>query len=158
MHLTRHQPHHGLSLGEVGQHSPVGTRNIASLHGIAPQRGQLGLGSRFTELADRQFVAAVERLVQQLRGLIVLRHEAHRLVMQIVIRPIALGQTEASQRLAQFPCRETGADDGTVQSLAELPDLGPAVGLMAWAVSPAAAEAAPERRAGDRRIAVHRFE
>src|ERR1700677_607252 len=54
------------------------------------------------------------------------RRETDRLVMQLVIGPVALRQAEAGQRLTQFAGRETRADDGTMQVLAELPDPGAA--------------------------------
>ena len=130
MCTSKNFAHRGVGGGRVGQHGPVGAGDLAALHRHLPQRTNFVWAPGAGELVDRDAVAAVERLVQQLGALVVLAGEHHAARMQIVLAGGGgFRQTELDDDLPQLGIRQAGADDRAMQVAVEFPDLAPAARL-----------------------------
>ncbi len=114
----------GLRCVGVCQGGPIGAGDVAAPHGIAPCRTNCVLRVRLGELIDRQPMAFVECLVQQLGCLVMMAGDAHGDTVQFVVRAIRRCDTKLLQDLPDISGGQAGADDGAVQIGIEVPDLG----------------------------------
>jgi hypothetical protein len=128
VHVAERLAQDGRRRGRMGQRRPVGTGDFAASHRLAPQLAHTILGADLGELVDGELVPVVQRLVQQLGGVVVARRQGHRRAMQLVIGAVRWCQPQLLQDLAQFAGREARADDRTVQVGVELPDFRPSRG------------------------------
>ena len=120
MHLAERIADDGARRRRVGERGPIGTGNVAVPDCVTPQRVQACFCGR---LVDRQAMAFVERLVQQLRRLVVAAGEADRGAVQIMVRAIRRCGAQFLQNLPQFAGGQACADDRAMQVGVELPDL-----------------------------------
>jgi hypothetical protein len=120
MHLAERIADDGARRRRVGERGPIGTGNVAVPDCVTPQRVQACFCGR---LVDRQAMAFVERLVQQLRRLVVAAGEADRGAVQIMVRAVRRRGAQFLQNLPQFAGGQARADDRAVQVGVELPDL-----------------------------------
>ena len=128
VHVAEGFPNDRRRRGRMRQRRPVGARNLATPHRVAPEATHAVLGVSPGELADRQLVPVIQRLVQQLRGIVVACRQRHRGAVQIVIGAARRCQPELLQDLAQFSGRQAGADDRAMQVDVEFPDFRPSRG------------------------------
>ena len=105
------------------QDGPVGARDLGALHRARPEctqpLGIAGLG----ELAYRRPVPAIERLLQQLRGVVLAAGQKHGTAVQLVIGfLVGAGEPHLDQDLPKLGGRQASADDRAVEVGGDLPD------------------------------------
>lgn len=85
MHLAEDRADELLGRRRMGQRRPIGAGYLALLSRLAPQGAHLLLRLGLVELMDRQAVALIEGLVQQLGGAVVAAAETDAVAVQLVI-------------------------------------------------------------------------
>lgn len=116
--------HRGTGRRRMRQSGPVGPGYLAASDGATPERPDGLFGIRPGKLVDRDAMAVVERLVQQLSRLVVPSGEGHRGAVQFVIGVLRRREPKLLQELAQFSRGQARAQDGAMQVGVEFPDPG----------------------------------
>ena len=124
VHLAERLADDGLRCARVREGGPISAGDIATPHGIAPCNTNFVLRVRFGELVDRQPMALIERLVQQLGRLVMMAGDAHCGAVQFVVRAIRRCDAKLFQDLPHIASGQAGTNDGAVQIGIEVPDLG----------------------------------
>ena len=94
-------------------------RLTASSHSRRSPFSSCGLG----ELLDRRFVAAVERLLDQLAAALRPAGQRHALLVQVVVAGgVGAGNAELDHQPAQFRARKAGADDRAMHAVVHVVD------------------------------------
>lgn len=126
VHVAVRAPHQIVGRAGVGHECPVSAGNVARAHGILPATADLGCGRAFAEAADRNAMAAIQRLVDLLREALAAFDRGHGEPMKLVIVESACSTPiRGSKKRAQLRGREAGAHDRAMQRRRELPDVRP---------------------------------
>jgi hypothetical protein len=111
VHVAERLTHDGVGRRRMAQHRPIGAGNVAALDGVFPQPAQRILFPRRSKLLDRRFVAAVERLLDQLAAAMPGRVFSHPPLVQIVVAAACRRRgRELDHQPAQFRALKAGAD------------------------------------------------
>ena len=89
----------------------VGTRYLAVVESFAPGQTPLALGVCPGKLLDGDAVAFVERLVRPLRRLTVPPGKVGGNAVQCAVNAAGRCDAQLGEKIAQFRCRKTRADD-----------------------------------------------
>ena len=122
VHVAERPAHERIGRGGMTQRRPIGAGNVAALDRVVPQCAERRFVLRLGELLDRAFVAAVERLLDQLGAALRPRREGDALLVQIVVaRGLGTGDAELDHQAAQLRARQAGADDRAVHAVDACP-------------------------------------
>ncbi len=102
MHLAECLANETVCRGGVRERGPISAGYLAASHRFAPLRPDSILAVRLGELVDRDTVAVVQRLVEQLGRLVVAAGETDGGAVQFVVGAAGRDKTQLSQNLPQL--------------------------------------------------------
>src|ERR1700730_14965205 len=100
MHLAECIANYGTGRRRMRQRGPIGAGYLAASDGVTPERSDGLFATCLAKLVDRDAMALVERLVQQLGRLIMPSSQVHRGAVQFVIGVLRRRKPKLFQKLA----------------------------------------------------------
>ena len=106
MHLAKRIANDGVCRRRMGERCPIGSRDLAAPNSVPPKRTDSLLATGLRELIDREAVALIERLVQQLGRLVMASGETDRGTVQVMVGAVRVREPELSSGSGAVPPSE----------------------------------------------------